>query len=93
MVDERRSGVERRKNPGGGRRADDPIGDLATHPAKTVTARQIADYCDVSLQTVYKWLSGGQMKREPHFTREIRVKTDHFRLFVLAQNRRISRIS
>jgi predicted DNA-binding transcriptional regulator YafY len=68
------------------RRADDPIVDLATHEAKTVTARQIANYCDVSLQTVYKWIVSGQLQRTPHFTREIRIKTDGFRMFVLRLN-------
>jgi AcrR family transcriptional regulator len=85
---EQRSGQDRRTNPRGGRRADDPIADLATHQAKYVTARQIADYCDVSLQTVYKWFDSGKMERAPHFTREIRVKTDHFRLFVFKEQRR-----
>jgi excisionase family DNA binding protein len=87
-VTEQRSGQDRRTNPRGGRRADDPIVDLATHKAKNVTARQIAKYCEVSLQTVYKWIDAGKMERAPHFTREIRVKTDHFRLFVFKEQRR-----
>jgi excisionase family DNA binding protein len=86
-MSEQRSG-ERRTNPRGGRRANDPIVDLVTHQAKHVTPRQVAVYCDVSLQTVYKWISSGTLPRVPHFTREFRIKTDHFRLFVLRERKR-----
>jgi excisionase family DNA binding protein len=79
---------ERRTNPRGGRRATDLIVDLVTHQAKHVTPRQIAAYCDVSLQTVYKWIGNGTLPRVPHFTREFRIKTDHFRLFVLRERKR-----
>lgn len=72
-----------------GRTADDPIVDLATHPAKNVSARQIARYCDVSLQTVYKWIASRELVRSPHFTREIRVNTDHFRVFVYRMQRSV----
>lgn len=80
---ERRS--VRRTNPNAGRRADDPIVDLATHPAREVTARQIAGHCKVSLQTVYKWRDAGKLTPVPNFTRELRFSTDAFRLFVIRE--------
>lgn len=86
MTSDRRQG-ERRSEARGGRRKDDPILDLVTHPAKHVSARQVAQYCDVSMQTVYKWLDAGTLRRDAHFTREIRIKTDEFRMFCLRERR------
>jgi predicted DNA-binding transcriptional regulator AlpA len=80
-----RRSCQRRGGPG--RRLDDPIADLKTHPAKHVSARQVAQYCEVSLQTVYKWIDCGTLKRDFGFTREIRISTDQFRLFVLRMRR------
>lgn len=81
--------TDRRHNTGNGRgrRIDDPILDLATHSARHVSARQVATYCEVSLQTVYKWIASRELPRDLHFTREIRIPTDGFRLFVLRQRR------
>lgn len=54
MTDQR-TGQDRREIPRGGRRADDPIDCLETHPARWITIDALADYWGVHHRTIRKW--------------------------------------
>jgi hypothetical protein len=60
-MSEQRSGEERRKpgRPKGGRRATDPIINLATHCSPFVTPGQLADYWGVHQYTVHVYIRKG----------------------------------
>jgi excisionase family DNA binding protein len=61
-VTEQRSG-ERRKpgRPKGGRRATDPINNLATHPALNVDVCQLAEYWGKHVYTVQAYIRKGKL--------------------------------
>ena len=57
-MSEQRSGQDRRKpgRPPGGRRATDPIDDLATHTAEWVDVGQLAAYWAKHVYTVHHYI-------------------------------------
>lgn len=58
------AGPERRRGPGrpkGGRRASDPIDNLATHPADHVDVGQLADYWGRHVYTVHAYIRKGTL--------------------------------
>jgi hypothetical protein len=59
---ERRSGVDRRGRPRGGRRVSDPIDNLATHTRPLVSVRQLADYWGKHPVTVGSYVRDGRLK-------------------------------
>ncbi len=64
MTDERRmTDTDRRTvgRPRGGRRASDPIIDLATHGSKYVNASQLADYWGVHPYTINGFIRKGKL--------------------------------
>jgi excisionase family DNA binding protein len=62
-VSEQRSGEDRRGpgRPKGGRRASDPIHNLATHTALHVDVSQLADYWGKHVYTVHVYIRKGNL--------------------------------
>jgi hypothetical protein len=82
------SGHDRRA-PRRGRRATDPIDNLATHPAPMVTLGVCAQFLGVRTRQIWKWHRAGLLAVVQFDDRCVRVEIEEFRRFVARARRPI----